>query len=95
MPAIAKTKQLPETKKGFTLIEVMLVLGLTGLLIVGMLGGTFTAIAHQRYNDSVRSFAEYLRTVYGEVLSPESLGAGNSMSEAVFGKILVRLQLPR
>lgn len=89
MPAIAKTKQLPETKKGFTLIEVMLVLGLTGLLIVGMLGGTFTAIAHQRYNDSVRSFAEYLRTVYGEVLSPESLGAGNSMSEAVFGKILV------
>lgn len=89
MSVATKTTQTPETKKGFTLIEVMLVLGLTGLLIVGMLGGTFTAIAHQRYNDSVRSFAEYLRTVYGEVLSPESLGLGNSMSEAVFGKLLV------
>lgn len=89
MPTITKTTQTPETKKGFTLIEVMLVLGLTGLLLVGMLTGTFTAIAHQRYSDSVRSFAEYLRTVYGEVLSPESLGAGNSMSEAVFGKVLV------
>lgn len=83
------SKEKPDAKKGFTLIEVMLVLGLTGLLIVGMLGGTFTAIAHQRYNDSVRSFAEYLRTVYGEVLSPESLGLGNSMNEAVFGKVLV------
>ena len=89
MSATTKPIQKPETKKGFTLIEVMLVLGLTGLLIVGMLSGTFTAIAHQRYSDSVRSFAEYLRTVYGEVLSPESLGAGNSMSEAVFGKVLV------
>lgn len=87
MPAIPK--QTTKAKKGFTLIEVMLVLGLTGLLLVGMLGGTFTAIAHQRYNDSVRSFAEYLRTVYGEVLSPESLGLGNSMTEAVFGKVLV------
>ena len=76
-------------KKGFTIIEVMLVLALTGLLIVGMLGGTFTAIASQRYNDSVRSFAEYLRTIYGEVMSPESFGEGNSMKEAVFGKVLV------
>lgn len=89
MPAITKTPQNLESKKGFTLIEVMLVLGLTGLLLVGMLTGTFTAIAHQRYSDSVRSFAEYLRAVYSEVLSPESLGAGNSMSEAVFGKVLV------
>lgn len=89
MPITVKTKQPPQTKQGFTIIEVMLVLGLTGLLIVGMLGGTFTAIAHQRYNDSVRSFAEYLRTIYSEVLSPESLGLGNSMNEAVFGKILV------
>lgn len=76
-------------KSGFTIIEVMLVLGLTGLLLVGLLGGTFSSIATQRYNDSVRSFAEYLRTVYGEVLSPESLGDGTSGSQAVYGKILV------
>lgn len=76
-------------KSGFTIIEVMLVLGLTGMLLVGLLGGTFASIASQRYSDSVRSFAEYLRQEYSEVLSPESLGAGNSQHYAVYGKALV------
>lgn len=76
-------------QSGFTIIEVMLVLGLTGLLLVGLLGGTFSSISNQRYNDSVRSFAEYLRTVYNEVLNPESLGSGTSGNQAIYGKILV------
>lgn len=79
----------PKDKSGFTIIEVMLVLGLTGMLLIGLLGGTFSSIAAQRYSDSVRSFAEYLRQEYSEVLSPESLGAGNSQKYAVYGKALV------
>lgn len=77
------------TQPGFTIIEVMLVLGLTGMLLIGLLGGTFSSIAAQRYSDSVRSFAEYLRQEYSEVLSPESLGAGNSQKYAIYGKALV------
>ena len=76
-------------KSGFTIIEVMLVLGLTGMLLIGLLGGTFASIASQRYSDSVRSFAEYLRQEYSEVLSPESLGAGNSQKYAIYGKAIV------
>lgn len=81
-------------KAGFTIIEVMLVLGLTGLLLVGLLGGTFSAIKAQRYNDSVRSFAEYLRTIYSEVISPESIGRDDAskfgdQSKAILGKVLV------
>lgn len=87
------TKHIEEPEKseksGFTIIEVMLVLGLTGMLLVGLLGGTFASIASQRYSDSVRSFAEYLRQEYSEVLSPESLGAGNSQRYAIYGKALV------
>ncbi len=79
----------PKDKSGFTIIEVMLVLGLTGMLLIGLLGGTFSSIAAQRYSDSVRSFAEYLRQEYSEVLSPESLGAGNSQKYAVYGKAMV------
>lgn len=86
--------QEENTKPGFTIIEVMLVLGLTGLLLVGLLGGTFSAIKAQRYNDSVRSFAEFLRTTYSEVISPEALGEIGSerlgdKGKAILGKVLV------
>ncbi len=77
------------SRAGFTLIEVMLFLAISGLLLVGVLGGTYSAIGIQRYNDSLRSFAEFLRQTYGEVISPESLGAGNSNHDAVYGKLLV------
>lgn len=87
----------PEVKQGFTIIEVMLVLAVSGLLLIGVLGGTYTNIATQRYNDSVRSFAEFLRQTYSEVLSPESIGngnenslsVGNSDTNAIYGKVLV------
>lgn len=81
--------QTPSAKSGFTLVEIMLVLALAGLLVVGMIAGTYSSIAAQRYNDSVRSFAEYLRKIYSEVISPETLGFGNSKDRAILGKILV------
>lgn len=88
MPCVNLASKKCDHKSGFTIIEVMLVLGLTGLLLIGILGTTFSSIAKQRYNDAVRSFAEYLRTVYSEVISPETLGLGNS-SYYVLGKLLV------
>lgn len=97
MRAVIKsnTKSI-KTKDGFTLIEVMLVLGITGLILLGLLGGTFSSIAHQRYNDSLRNFSEYLSLNYSEVLSPESIGddgsatsIGDSETQAILGKILV------
>jgi len=62
------------SKRGFTLIEVSIFLAITGLLLIGVLGGTYSNIARQRYNDSVRSFAEFFRQMYAEVISPETLG---------------------
>lgn len=84
--------KLPETassKSGFTIIEVSLFLAITGLLLIGLLGGTYASIASQRYNDSVRSFAEFLRQTFGEVISPETLGGGNSNQSAIYGKVIV------
>lgn len=83
------TTPITETKQGFTIIEVMLVLAVTGVMLIGVIAGTYTSIATQRYNDSVRSFSEFLRQVYAEVISPQSLGEGNSDEEAIYGKIAV------
>lgn len=91
-------KTSPEkAKKGFTLIEVMLFIGLTGLILIGALAGTYSAIGRQRYNDSVRSYAEFLRRAYSEVAAPESIGsvddnnpsAGRSEDLAIYGKAIV------
>ncbi len=95
--AASVESSISDERQGFTLLEVTLVLALTGLLLVGLLGGTAAAIQTQRYNDSVRSYAEYLRTIYSEVINPETLGTGNSSNKdadgggnyAIYGKVLV------
>lgn len=87
----------PDGKKGFTIIEVMLVLAVTGLLLVSVLGGAYQNISTQRFNDALRSFAEFLRQNYSEVISPESIGKaeeddlniGYSTKDAIYGKVLV------
>lgn len=84
-----RAARLGVSKAGFTVIEVMLFLAITGVLLIAVLSGTYAGIANQRYNDSIRTFAEFLRQIYGEVLSPETLGTGNSNQFAIYGKIAV------
>ena len=45
-----------KTKKAFTIIEVMLVVSISGLMLVTMLVGWNANIERQRYNDSVNTF---------------------------------------
>ena len=54
-------------KNGFTIIETMLFLGITGLLIVGVLVGTGASISIQRYRDSVTSLQSLLQQQFSDV----------------------------
>lgn len=63
---------LRHKRKGFTIIEVSLAVAIGGLLFIGILGSTMANINHQRYNDSVQSFSNFLRNVYGEVVSVQN-----------------------
>ena len=53
--------------KGFTLIEVMLFLALTGLMLVGALIGIGSNLARQRYKDSVQDVVSLIRNQYDYV----------------------------
>lgn len=56
-----------EVASGFTIIELMLVLAVTGFLFVGLLGGMSGSLARQRYKDAVQDVAVSLRTMYSYV----------------------------
>ena len=58
-----------KTQGGFTVIEVMLFLAVTGLLAVGILVGSGVAIGQQRYRDSVNTLKSYIQQQYSEVTS--------------------------
>jgi type II secretory pathway pseudopilin PulG len=72
-----------KTRRGFTIIEVSLFLAISGFLIAGLLIGTGTTIARQRYNDSVQNFAEFLRSQYSAVINVENGRTDSVASQCV------------
>jgi type II secretory pathway pseudopilin PulG len=53
-------------ERGFTVIEVMLFLAVTGLLAVGILVGSGVSIGQQRYRDSVNSLKSFIQEQYSQ-----------------------------
>ena len=56
-------------KPGFTIIETMLFLGISGMLIISVMVGTGASINIQRYRDSVTSLQSVLQEQYSQVLN--------------------------
>lgn len=75
-------------RSGFTLVEVSLFLAITAAIFVGVAVGTQNSIFQQRYNDSIQSFAEFLRSIYSQVLNVQNENLGRS-DKAIYGKIVV------
>jgi len=60
-------KDAKSIRVGFTIIEVMLFLALTGLLLSGVLIGLGSNLSRQRYNDAVEDIADILQDQYSFV----------------------------
>lgn len=61
---------------GFTIIEVMLFLGVTGLLTIGILAGSGVAINQQRYRDSVSTLKSFVQQQYNQTTNVTNGRAG-------------------
>lgn len=68
---------MPNKTAGFTIIETMLFLGITALLIMGVLVGAGTSINVQRYRDSVSSLQSILQKQFSEVSNVSNDAAGD------------------
>ena len=60
-------KDAKSIRVGFTIIEVMLFLALTGLLLSGVIVGLGNNLSRQRYNDAVEDVADILQDQYSFV----------------------------
>lgn len=67
---------------GFTLVETMLFLGISGLLLVSMLAGTTVTIQRQRYSDSVNSTQSFFQKQYNETLNVINARSGRELCNA-------------
>ncbi len=72
----------PVKINGFTIVETMLFLGISALLIMGVLVGTGTSINTQRYHDSVVSLQSFLQQQYSEVSNVSNDSLSNSCNGA-------------
>lgn len=59
-------------QRGFTIIEVLLFLSISGLLMALLFVGTGIAIQRQQYQDTIQSFASFLRGQYAAMVSVEN-----------------------
>lgn len=55
------------SETGFTIVEAMLFLAVSGLLTMGILVGSGVAIGQQRYRDSVNSLKSFVQDQYADV----------------------------
>ena len=76
-------------RRGYTLVEVMLFLAITGLLFVGIALGVQNSMFQQRYNDSVQGFADFLRNVYSQTSNVQNSTSGGRSEMAFYGKLVV------
>lgn len=72
-------------ERGFTIIEVILFLAITGALFAALMVGVNVGITQQRYSDGVRSYVALMQDQYAAVLNPRNTSDDRSGCAAATG----------
>ena len=60
------------TKKGFTIIEVLLFLAISSAIFAVLMSNTSSTVARRRYNDTVNDVVEEIRNAYSATINVEN-----------------------
>lgn len=75
-------------RSGFTIVEIMIFLAISGVLIVGVIAGSGVIVARHRYNDSVQNLAQTLRAQYSAVINTQIADRVPGLNTACLGPSL-------
>lgn len=82
------------SKKGFTLVEVLLFLAISGAITAGIIIATRSSISRHRYNSTVQEYTDFLESLYSSVIYVQNqnntANVSNGRSDkAIYGKLVV------
>lgn len=63
-------------KLAFTLVEVAIVISISSLMMIAFIATIGSRISVQRYKDSTINFADFIRSVYSDVINVENVRLG-------------------
>lgn len=70
---------------GFTVIELMLFLAISGFLVIGIMAGATVAVNFQRYKDATNSFVNFVQGQYDRVANVQNNHEPNLQCTAASG----------
>lgn len=68
-------------KRAFTLVEAAIVISISSLMMIAFIATIGSRISVQRYKDSTINFADFIRTVYSDVINVENSRMGQIESQ--------------
>ena len=69
-------REKTKIKKGFTLVETVFVLSISGLMLLSFMAGIASMVGSQRYSDATNDFVDFLRRIYSETINVQNSRTG-------------------
>lgn len=73
-----------QTQKGFTLVEIIIVLAITSAMLIAFMATIASRISRERYSDTTKAIVDALRQVYSQVENVQNGRTGSILTQNEF-----------